>query len=376
MYSKKLQLSIAWSLLATLLVLKSHAQAVFQNNNAKIVVTGKPYLVLHGVDLDNQGDINGTFNLKMTGHRDLEINSLERIKFSAITIANRGYTVSIDNNLDVMDSIRLRKAHLNLRNSYINFSTNNNGDLDGESVESQVSSSEKGFITGLFEFMGPIGFDAGKLGVFSRSVPTREQVQVLRGHFPLRNDLFRGIKRWFQIGRPGPETTRMPSISLHLWYKEYELNGLDENTLEAWALDQISGNWVRCKIVDRDPLNNRVFIEEVPLPAYITLGKSAPGSSVADQVSHKVSGPKTTATLSAYPNPTADLLNIQIQAARGDEMSILECLDLSGRLVFSEKIVLHAGENRLEKSLAGLSNGVYLIRVAGMPESGIRIVKQ
>ncbi len=376
MYSKKLQLSIAWSLLAMLLVLKSQAQAVFQNNSAKIVVTGKPHLVLNGVDFDNQGDINGTFNLKMTGRRDLELNSLERMKFASLTIANRGYTVSIDNNLDVMDSIRLKKAHLNLRNRFINFSTNNNGDVDGESAESQINSEEKGHLMGLFDFMGPLGFDAGKLGVFSRTVPTREQVQVLRGHFPLRNDLFRGIKRWFRIGKPGPALARMPSISLHLWYEQYELNGLDETELEAWALDQLTGRWAPCKIVHRDTLNNRVFIEEVPLPGYITLGKSAPTSAIGDMVAKRALSPKPTATLSAYPNPTPDLLNIQIQAITGDEMAIVECLDLNGRLVFSENIVLQVGENRLEKSLAGLSNGVYLIRVAGMPESSIRIVKQ
>jgi hypothetical protein len=372
MKTKQQIIGLLMGFCAWMFALPCFAQATFQVNRVKVVMTGEPHLVLNGFDFDNQGSIQGAFNLKFMGRRALQFNSLEPVELANLRIAT---SVDFNDDATVKDSIYLSNGHLNLNNSNIHYSTYNRARLVGESKFSQVRSEGNGHLSGIYRFGGGFVFKPGDLGLYSVPESPGIQVEVLRGHTPMINQWMTGINRWYRIALPDDLNGDLPAISLRINYEDYELNNIPEGQLYVWALDIRANRWRRYIPTNRDLEANVISVRDIPLPAYITMGPPA-DIVQGDLVMATPQALKPTASLSVYPNPTPDLLNIQIQTEKADEMAIVECLDLNGRMVFSESMVLQAGENRLEKSLAGLSNGVYLIRVAGIPESSIRVLKQ
>lgn len=67
-------------------------------------------------------------------------------------------------------------------------------------------------------------------------------------------------------------------------------------------------------------------------------------------------------TLSLYPNPTQDRLNIVVHSP-GNTRSDIEIYNLSGRLMHRESMALFHGRNQNVLSLSSLPKGVYMIRV-------------
>ncbi len=71
------------------------------------------------------------------------------------------------------------------------------------------------------------------------------------------------------------------------------------------------------------------------------------------------------AELAVWPNPTSDLLNLNVRTANTMQVTI-ELTDLTGRVVRAvRRSTLVAGENRLSFELADLAGGAYLLRITG-----------
>jgi hypothetical protein len=78
-----------------------------------------------------------------------------------------------------------------------------------------------------------------------------------------------------------------------------------------------------------------------------------------------------------YPNPFADVINLQINANVSDKM-IIEVTNLQGKQVFNRELIIYIGESRVELfELNQLSSGVYNLTVTlGNTSSTQKIVKK
>jgi hypothetical protein len=82
---------------------------------------------------------------------------------------------------------------------------------------------------------------------------------------------------------------------------------------------------------------------------------------------------------SIYPNPAKDelMIDIDLDNYQGDDVA-LQFIDINGRVVMQEKVVLERGFNHLDVQIGELPNGVYLLQFTGtrnhIKES--RLIKQ
>ena len=63
-------------------------------------------------------------------------------------------------------------------------------------------------------------------------------------------------------------------------------------------------------------------------------------------------------SISLYPNPAADQLNVRFNSALGG-LAVQEITDITGRIISSTRVVISAGENNFRIETSTLSNGVY-----------------
>ncbi|MDX2248792.1 MAG: M12 family metallo-peptidase [Bacteroidia bacterium] len=75
----------------------------------------------------------------------------------------------------------------------------------------------------------------------------------------------------------------------------------------------------------------------------------------------------------AYPNPASQNVNVRISGNSTDPISI-ELLDIQGRIIATENLRFLSGEAKIRFSAAGLTNGLYLIRVIAAEQSLIQKV--
>lgn len=67
-------------------------------------------------------------------------------------------------------------------------------------------------------------------------------------------------------------------------------------------------------------------------------------------------------TVSIYPNPTKDILNIDLYSTKVQNTTI-KVMDMSGRIVKQIQAISNAGMNNISLSIGGLSSGIYTIQV-------------
>lgn len=79
-------------------------------------------------------------------------------------------------------------------------------------------------------------------------------------------------------------------------------------------------------------------------------------------------------TIKLYPNPVADVLNIQ-QPNDGNQVCIIEILTIDGRLVYNEKQNPH--ENATQINVSALPQGLYLCKINnGITTATTKFIKQ
>ena len=65
-------------------------------------------------------------------------------------------------------------------------------------------------------------------------------------------------------------------------------------------------------------------------------------------------------SLNLFPNPASDVMTVSIQSEQNSE-ALLDVLDLTGRIIFKQKLQLHAGNNSLPINTSLLNGGTYRI---------------
>ena len=75
-----------------------------------------------------------------------------------------------------------------------------------------------------------------------------------------------------------------------------------------------------------------------------------------------VSNVENAATTTLYPNPATSTFELQIKAGKSTA-AIVELFNVLGTRVSRQETQLNAGTNDVENNVAGLSTGVYLVKV-------------
>jgi len=101
---------------------------------------------------------------------------------------------------------------------------------------------------------------------------------------------------------------------------------------------------------------------------------TAPSPSPTPRVAGNAS--TTTLTLSAYPNPMGDQINVVFGSSAAGVADI-QIHDLAGRLVMTNSVSVQEGANRFDMNVAGLVPGYYMMTVSsGTQREWLRLVKR
>jgi len=76
------------------------------------------------------------------------------------------------------------------------------------------------------------------------------------------------------------------------------------------------------------------------------------------------------ASLSVYPNPVLNALNILIQSDVQEEMD-LEMADISGRVFGSKRIYLTTGKNKISWQIKKVPSGTYALKLQSPSKGNI-----
>lgn len=75
--------------------------------------------------------------------------------------------------------------------------------------------------------------------------------------------------------------------------------------------------------------------------------------------------PQKIQSISVFPNPVKDVLNIQMSTSTKIENAEIQILDLNGKNIFSNQFSLSSGNNQLSFNLPeNISNGLYIINIS------------
>ncbi len=114
---------------------------------------------------------------------------------------------------------------------------------------------------------------------------------------------------------------------------------------------------------------NIYFDYNAPITTNTTVNTLDEPASV-DEVATGVDG----ITMDLYPVPVSDNLTIQVNNISKSETALVSIIDLTGKVVLSDKVNLEEGSTLVTKNLSHLVNGTYLTRVQF--ENGSSIVKK
>jgi trimeric autotransporter adhesin len=83
-----------------------------------------------------------------------------------------------------------------------------------------------------------------------------------------------------------------------------------------------------------------------------TIGTSAKG----------INNDELTSSISMYPNPTSDKLNVEVTATEISN-TLVKVYDLTGRLMTQVQANVTVGENHIDVNMGGFANGIYTVQV-------------
>jgi hypothetical protein len=139
-----------------------------------------------------------------------------------------------------------------------------------------------------------------------------------------------------------PQPSVMENCSGYVWTNSFN-NTMDAsdmypegNTEVVFTVTDMAGNMAMCSV--------SVMVEEV------NVGVEELNSSLS---------------LSVYPNPSADEVNVSVTALQNEALA-LEIVDMTGRIIHQENMMAIAGNASVQKvDVSALSSGLYLIRLKG-----------
>ena len=88
-------------------------------------------------------------------------------------------------------------------------------------------------------------------------------------------------------------------------------------------------------------------------------------SVMVEEVNVGVEELNSSLSLSVYPNPSTDEVNVSVRALQNEALA-LEIVDMTGRIIHQENMIAIAGTASVQKvDVSALSSGLYLIRLKG-----------
>jgi hypothetical protein len=81
------------------------------------------------------------------------------------------------------------------------------------------------------------------------------------------------------------------------------------------------------------------------------------------------------AAITAYPNPTSGILQVELQANQAANL-LLSLVNLQGQIVWERSVWVNEGNNELELEISNLPAGIYTLKEASGAFSALRIIKR
>jgi len=139
--------------------------------------------------------------------------------------------------------------------------------------------------------------------------------------------------------------------------------GSGEILITCSALDMPLGTYSgRVIVLSNDPDQPEI---EIHVTFMVTINTGIEAEKAADEL------------IRAYPNPTGDLLNLEISSPNPGTVYV-SVTDLSGKTLINQKeIQVGSGTKQIQLNLAGLQHGCYLLRInSDLYTKTLKIIRQ
>ncbi len=251
-------------------------------NGTQLKVGTSTQLVIHQMDLDNEGIVSAGTNstVKFTGSGTQNLYSDSNIDFYYLEIdkASSEGLLRLNDHIDIEKSIILSKGRVDL-NGY-NIILAYDGDIVGENTNHYITGASGGYVEkNNLSFSNVDQYNPGNIGVEITSVADWGPTIIRRGHQAQSSaDGGSGIQRYFDII---PTLNTNLNATIRLYYLEHELNGIPEAELECWqstddgltwdlfegGLLNTTNNWIQLSGINEFALWTLASPSTSPLPA-------------------------------------------------------------------------------------------------------------
>lgn len=338
------------------------AQGSFYNQDAHIVCEGSPLIVLQDMHLQNEGIFEeDESNIFLKNEHPTSIESDFFFPFHNMMVFSDA-SVQMDYHIDIRNELRLAKGIFHLGNSILSFDPE--AKLLFESESNYVTSDVDGYMT-IGEVIQPLNFhNPGNFGVvFISSGADLDFTEVRRGHIQHFLPSGNSIQRWYQII---PNNNEQLFAYLRFHYLDQELDGNDEDELIVWRSDDHGETWIPREPINRDIDENWIEIFEANDLAMYTFGPAG-GIGLQSNVTQQANS-SSLIHLSAFPNPTTDIVNIRIESEQNLATAI-HITDAKGQLIHQNQYELKKGWNEYPFNVQNYPSGTYFIHVKTLKTS-------
>ena len=168
------------------------------------------------------------------------------------------------------------------------------------------------------------------------------------------------------------ESTCYTSVSGNLWAFPSNISGTipygqDQNVIKKWHYQDPPSKWeiARNDFIDSLQNNRNPFVDHPEYACYINFSNMtyiANPTIPCDALGlNKLSG---LSNVYVAPNPVVDEMSVFVNAA-AKQTANLSIIDITGKIVMQMPITLNAGKNQTTVSTAGLSKGIYTLKITG-----------
>ncbi|QNA45272.1 T9SS type A sorting domain-containing protein [Lacibacter sediminis] len=246
---------------------------------ANWVVSGSPSIVLHDMNLVNDGAINsGTGTFKFTGIQNSTVSGSIIPGFYILEMAKiNSAKILLNSNINVNHSINFAAGQLDMNGKNIFLAST--AYLSNETELNRITGANGGYIQIIQNMSSPNMTNPGGLGAFITSSANLGSVTIRRGHTTQSGTGLTGsINRYYSIV---PTNNSNLNATLRLSYFDAELNTQNENNLVMFQSSDAGTNWINLSKTTDNTTSN--FVEKTGI-ASIALQTLANNNIIATAV--------------------------------------------------------------------------------------------
>ncbi len=259
-------------LLPALLLFSAEARAqgirIMPGTTFKIVDTPYTVVLKDGYHFENNTPVTGNLILKATGTGNSEVKGAGSLALTQIQMnKTSGQELILQKDVNVADGVYFTSGLLNLNGNDVILA--GTASLVNESESSRVIGPAGGAVQITQTLDQPLAENPGNLGLVITSGSNWGSTIIRRGSAAFTNGGGgSSILRSFEVT---PANNTGLSAFLRMYYRQAELNGLDENTFDFFASNNSGATWTNIGTSGRNTTQNFVNISGVQTMSLFTL---------------------------------------------------------------------------------------------------------